>query len=187
MNRPATPVSSPGCASLFAAFFTVGIRGFGGVLPWARRMLVDERRWLDERGFTELLSLGQLLPGPNIVNLAVVLGARYAGWRGALAAAAGLLLAPMAVVLTLAELWRQLANLAWLPSILAGTAAAAAGLFVGTGMRLAAKLERRIWPAALAVATFVAIAWLRLPLLTVLAVAAPIGIALAAREAGRAR
>lgn len=155
------------------------MRGFGGVLPWARRMLVDERRWLDERGFTELLSLGQLLPGPNIVNLSVVFGSRCAGWRGALAAASGLLLAPLLIVLLLAESWRHFANLPWLQGVLSTVAAAAAGLILATGAKLAQKLDRAWWPRLLAAATFVAIAWLRMPLLLVLAVAAPCGIALA--------
>ncbi|MCX9155721.1 chromate transporter [Niveibacterium sp. 24ML] len=172
----------PRCAALFAAFFSVGMRGFGGVLPWARRMLVDERHWLDDRGFTELLSLGQLLPGPNIVNLSVVFGARCAGWRGALAAASGLLLAPLFIVLLLAEGWRHFAAVPWLQGVLTTVAAAAAGLILATGAKLAQKLEPAWWSRLLAAATFVAIAWLRLPLLAVLAVAAPCGIALAWRD-----
>ncbi|MBB4013519.1 chromate transporter [Niveibacterium umoris] len=177
----------PTCLALFLAFFTVGIRGFGGVLPWARRMLVEERRWLDEAGFTELLSLGQLLPGPNTVNLSVVFGARCAGWRGALSAAAGLLLPSLLVVLLLAETWRHFAAQVWLQQMLAAVAAAAAGLILATGAKLARKLDRRWWPAVVGAATFVAIAWLRWPLLQVLAVAAPCSVALAWLDARQAR
>src|SRR3954469_14522823 len=84
---------------LFVAFLKTGISGFGGVLPFARRMLVDERKWLTELEFNEVLSLGQFLPGPNIVNVSIMVGRRFQGAGGALAAVCGLMLLPLAMIL----------------------------------------------------------------------------------------
>jgi chromate transporter len=167
----------PDSAALFRAFLGVGLRGFGGVLPWARRMLVEERRWLDDRGFTEVLSLGQLMPGPNVVNMSIVIGSRFAGVRGAIAAFGGLMAAPIVIVLLLAEAYRHFGGIEIVQHMLSGVSAAAAGLVLATGARLAQKLERRAWMIALTAVTFVAVAWLHLPLLAVLVVIAPLGIA----------
>src|SRR5271170_6526978 len=81
---------------LFMGFLFVGLRGFGGVLPWARQMIIEERHWLTEEEFTELYSLCNLLPGPNIVNVSIALGARFQGWAGSIAAFSGLMTAPLA-------------------------------------------------------------------------------------------
>src|SRR5664279_5027684 len=99
---------TPTRGQLFTGFFKTGLSGFGGVLPHARRMLVDDRRWLTDPQFTELLSLGQTLPGPNVLNMAVVIGARFHGWRGSMIAAFGLMTAPLVIVLSLAGLDRRL-------------------------------------------------------------------------------
>ena len=87
---------------LFWAFTSLALQGFGGVLPVAQRELVEKRGWLTREEFAETLSVGQVLPGPNIVNMALMIGDRYFGWRGAFAALTGILLAPLAIVLTLA-------------------------------------------------------------------------------------
>jgi chromate transporter len=91
-------------------FTGLALRGFGGVLPWAQRVLVEERRWLTREQFVELLAFGQLLPGPNICNLALMAGDRWFGWRGALVALAGMLAAPAAVVLTIAIAYSRVAD-----------------------------------------------------------------------------
>jgi chromate transporter len=139
-------------------------------------MLVDDRRWLTDRQFTELLGLGQGLPGPNIVNMSVVIGARFHGWRGSLCAVGGLMLAPLVIVLTLAQLYEQFADSAMLNHALTGIAAAAAGLILATSARLAVKMDRNVWSFLILLAAFLAIVWLRLPLLSVLFVLAPISI-----------
>ncbi|WP_374348869.1 chromate transporter [Chitinimonas sp.] len=167
----------PSRSALASGFFQVGILGFGGVLPWARRMMVDQRHWMDDREFTELLGLGQLLPGPNIVNVAVVVGARFHGALGSLIAVAALMLAPMVIVLTLASLFSRYGHVPALQHALSGVSAAAAGLVFGMGIKLALKMERRYWTVALAGLTLAAIALWRLPLLWVLALAIPFGIA----------
>lgn len=174
--RP-TPVV-PSLGALFAGFLSVGLCGFGGTLPWARRMVVQQRRWLTAGEFTELLGLCQFLPGPNVINLSVALGARYHGAAGSLAAFSGLLSAPMAIVLTLGAIYGRFDQLPAVRHMFAGLAAAAAALVLSTALRIAAPLRRR--PAAIAVAalTFAAIAVLRAPLPAVLALMLPLSLLL---------
>ena len=108
--------TKPGPQALFLAFLSVGLSGFGGVLPFARRMLVDQKAWLDEAEFVETLALCQSLPGPNILNLSVVVGSRFAGVRGAFAALTGLTLAPVAIIIGLGLLMNALARRAAWPA-----------------------------------------------------------------------
>jgi chromate transporter len=170
---------TPTRGQLFLGFFKTGLSGFGGVLPHARRMLVDDRRWLTDPQFTELLSLGQTLPGPNVLNMAVVIGARFHGWGGSVIAALGLMTAPLVIVLSLASLYGHFAHSARLVQVLAAVAAGAAGLVLATGGRLASKMARDGGSLLVLVAAFLAVFWLRLPLLLILVVLAPISIAFA--------
>ena len=135
------PLVQPDRRALFAGFFKIGITAFGGVLPLVRRMMVDERRWVDDRDFTELLGLDQALPGPNVMNIAITIGMRFQGVPGALCAVAGLMLAPMVIILTLAMLYDHYSYSPTLKSTLAGLASVAAGLAQGFGgLMLAAAL-----------------------------------------------
>jgi chromate transporter len=165
LERPASP------RELYRAFMHLALQGFGGVLPVAQRELVERRRWLTRAGFLELLSTGQVLPGPNIVNLAIIYGDRQFGWRGALAALAGLLLAPLAIVLVLAALYAHFVDVPAVVGALRGMGAVAAGLVISTGVKMAPTLRRNPLgtPATLGagVATFVAIVWLHVPLVWV--------------------
>jgi chromate transporter len=139
--RVSDPLAAPPAVTLgelFWNFFRVAVRGFGGGLPWARRMLVDERRWLTSQEFTNALSLCQLLPGANTLNVSVVVGTRFQGARGALAAVAGLTIVPLAIVLTLGALYAQLGDILIVNAMLRGVGPAAAGLIVATGVRMAA-------------------------------------------------
>ena len=167
---------TPTRGQLFTGFFKTGLSGFGGVLPHARRMLVDDRRWLTDPQFTELLSLGQTLPGANVLNMAVILGARFHGWRGSVIAAFGLMTAPLVIVLSLASLYGHFAQSVRLAQVLAAVAAGAAGLVLATGGRLATKMARDAGSLLVLVAAFLAVFWLRLPLLLILAVLAPISV-----------
>lgn len=187
MIPPRSPDSAlvPTRAELFLGFFKTGLSGFGGVMPHARRMLVEDRRWLDDRQFTELLSLGQTLPGPNILNMAVVIGARFHGWLGSVLAALGLLSAPLVIVLSLATLYGRFAHSARLIQILAAVAAAAAGLVLATGGRLATRMDRDAGSIFILVVAFLANFWLRLPLLGILLVLGPLSIGLAWRRLRR--
>ncbi|OWY37827.1 chromate transporter [Xenophilus sp. AP218F] len=184
-----TNLRKPDRRELFAGFFSIGLTGFGGVLPLAHNMLVIRRRWLSEADFAELLGLGQVLPGPNIVNVAVAVGARFHGAAGSLIAVAALLLAPMAIVLTLASLYARFHGDPLVAGALRGLAAAAAGLILAMGLRLAANLERRGWSLAVVAAGFLEIAVLRWPLPWVLLNLFPLTLALAwlgrKREAAR--
>ena len=172
----------PTPAALFAVFFSIAVSGFGGTLPFARRTLVERRGWLSADDFTETLSLCQSLPGPNVVNMSIVVGARACGWRGSIAAFAGLVGTPVLVVIALGALYSRFGGLDQVRHALIGLGAAAAGLVVATAGRMAEPLLRsRPWVAApFIAAAFLAVAIARLPLPWVLVVLAPISIAAAA-------
>jgi chromate transporter len=170
---------APSLADLFLAFLGVALMGFGGVMPWARRMLVEKRKWMDDREFAEALALAQFLPGGNIMNLAVAVGQRYRGAPGSLAAAAGLLLGPVVLVTTVAALFLRYGQNAPMKAALAGVAAGAAGLMLSMAAKLARPLVDggALAPLAIAVAAFAAIAIIQLPLLPVVLVLAPLSVA----------
>jgi chromate transporter len=135
LPRPAS------AAELFRVFTRLSLLGFGGVLPIAQHELVVRQRWLSKAQFVELLGLGQVLPGPNIVNVALMLGDRYFGWRGALAAVGGLLLLPWAIVLALAVLYQEFASMPTVAGALRGMGAVAAGLVLAMALRLVGALK----------------------------------------------
>jgi chromate transporter len=171
----------PTLGALFLGFFSCGMSGFGGVLPWARRMLVEQRHWLTGPEFTDLLALCQFLPGPNVVNLSVAVGARFGGAAGALVSITGLLAAPVAIVIVLGVFYARYGQLGWVQHGFAGLAAAASGLVLSMALKIAAPLWRLPLGAAVAVATFLAVAMLRLPLLLTMLVLVPASIFLSAR------
>lgn len=165
---------SPG--ELFMAFMKLGLQGFGGVLPVARHALVEDYRWLTMQEFTDIVSRCQALPGPNIVNVSICIGGRHFGAKGAIAASAGLLLAPFVLLLLLAILYSSYAQVPAVANALRGVAAVAAGLILGTVLRMAASPRVRSWRAVFGVAAFAAVSWFRLPLALVLAVGVPLSI-----------
>ncbi|HWK43879.1 MAG TPA: chromate transporter [Stellaceae bacterium] len=171
--------------ALFSGFFGIGMMGFGGVLPLARRMIVDQRRWLTAAEFTDILSLCQFLPGPNIGNVSVVLGARFRGIPGSIAAFAGLMTMPMVIVLSLGALYTRFSHLEAVHHMFAGISAAAAGLVLAMGWQMAAPLRSRASGIVIMLLAFAGIAILRLPLLAVLLVLAPLSIALSWWQARR--
>jgi chromate transporter len=159
-------------SDIFFTFNALALQGFGGVLPVAQRALVEKKRWLTQAQFVEMLSIGQILPGPNIVNLSLMVGDRHFGWRGALAALGGMLLLPMVIVLMLTALYTQFADHAVVSGALRGMGAVAAGLILATGFKLLTSLKTNVLglPVCLALAalTFVAVAVMRWPLVWVL-------------------
>ena len=169
----------PGLRELFLRFTQVSLSGFGGVMPFARRMLVEERRWLSAEEFTDVLSLCQLLPGPNIVNVAVCVGARYHGVRGALAAFAGLMTAPFFIILALGALYTRYGHLPAVSALFHGISASAAGLVVAMGLKMATSRRLRSAMALFALITFIGIALVRLPLVVFLLGAVPLSVAAA--------
>jgi len=127
---------------LFRVFSVLALQGFGGVLPIAQRELVERRLWLTREQFVELLSVSQVLPGPNVVNLALMIGDRFFGWRGALAALAGMLAMPLVIVLTLAAVYARFASEPLVAGALRGMGAVAAGLIIAMGLKLMPTLAR---------------------------------------------
>jgi chromate transporter len=168
--EPAADTCAPASKwALFSVFNRMSLQGFGGVLPIAQRELVERERWLTRAEFLELLSVGQVLPGPNVVNVALMFGDRHFGLRGALAALAGMLLAPLVIVLLLAALYAHFASVPMVAGALRGMGAVAAGLVLSTALKLAPALQANVLgrPRGLAVAalTFAVISGLHAPLL----------------------
>ena len=168
----------PSLGGIFTGFFMIGVRGFGGVLPWARRTIVEERRWLTPAEFTDLLGLCQFLPGGNIMNVAVALGARFRGVPGAIAAVLGLMLAPVAIVIALGAVYDQYAEHPVVRRAFAALAAAASAFVLTASLRIAAPLRGRWLALAVTALTFVAIALIRAPLPLAMPVLAALSILL---------
>ena len=157
---------------LFVSFTILALQGFGGVLAVVQRELVEKKRWMTREEFVEEWSVAQIMPGPNVINLAVVIGSRYFGFRGAVVAVAGMLAMPLVVVIALALVYAEFAGNPQVANALRGMGAVAAGLITATGLKLAAALKKHPLGiplcTALGVCTFAAIALLRVPLLWVL-------------------
>jgi chromate transporter len=176
--QSATPI--PSHADLFLAFFQITLSGFGGTLPWTRRMFIEKKRWMTAEEFNDIYALCQFLPGPNIVNLTAVFGSRMRGPTGAMAAWAGFLLVPFCVMLIAALLYERYGDVAAVRNVLSGVAPAAAGLLIATVAKMAAPMFRSFGPAPLVLlATAFAIGVMRWPLLLVLLVLLPASIGLA--------
>ena len=150
--------TAPGPLDLFRGFARVGLSGFGGVLPWARRMLVDVEGWLTAEEFNVLLGLCQFLPGPNVVNLAVAVGVRCCGWRGAVSGALGLMLGPVLIALMLGLLYAGYGEVPVVQSMLHGITLVGAGLIIATGLRMGSNVKDRAVYLPFTVAAFVALA-----------------------------
>lgn len=168
-----------GNLDLFLAFSGISIMGFGGVLPWVRWMIVERKHWLNEEEFVNALSLCQILPGGNVMNIAVYIGARFGGLSGAISAFVGLLLAPCLIVLALGGLYQAYGHLPAVQGMFRGAAACAAGLILGMGLRLAWRYRRDLRTLPVIAITILAMVWLKAPLLLVLATVLPASLALA--------
>ena len=184
----ASPLAGVSRTQLFTSFLKMGLLGFGGVLPWARRVLVDERRWLGDREFAELIGLCQVMPGPNVVNLSVIIGARAQGPIGSLIAVTGILFVPVGVMLLIATFYASVAHEPLARNAIAAASAAAGGLIFGTGMRLLLQTRPPLRGLVIGGAAFVAVGVLQWPLLSVIVVLIVVAVALeghAARTGGK--
>jgi chromate transporter len=170
--RQETPTS----AELFFGFFKLGLIGFGGVLPLARRMVVEDRKWLTGEEFTELLGLCQFLPGGNIINMSVAIGSKFQGVAGALSALLGLIVAPTAIVIGLGVIYDQFNGDPRVQHMFAGLAAAAAGLLISMAVKIVLPLRRRPVAIVIAAICFLAIAIFGFPLVPTMLVLAPLSI-----------
>jgi chromate transporter len=171
----------PSLGELFKAFLIVSVSGFGGALPWARRMIVEQRRWMTAEEFNDAFALAQFLPGPNLVNFSVVFGLRFGGRMGAFVAFAGLLGPPLVIVTILAILYAQFGDLEVLSRILKGVTAAAAGLLIAVVAKMAMPMFLKRWNSApvIAMLAFLGVAIMQLPLPWVFVVLAPVSVVLA--------
>ena len=162
LRRPGSP------RELFVAFTLLALQGFGGVIVVAQRVLCEDKRWLKSTEFVEMLSIGQVIPGPNVCNVALMLGDRFFGWRGAVAALGGLLTVPFGIVLALVAIYARWAASPAIAGALRGMGAVSAGLIAGTALKLAQSLRFNPLgvPACvvLGAAAFVLVGVLRLPL-----------------------
>ena len=169
---PTGPARPQSLGDLFISFTLLALQGFGGVLAVVQRELVEKKRWMTREEFVEEWAVAQIMPGPNVVNLSLMIGARYFGFKGAMAALAGMLVAPLCVVLALALVYGQVADHPGVQGALRGMSAVAAGLIAATGLKLMGALQKNVLglPACIVLGglCFAAIALLRWPLVYVL-------------------
>lgn len=181
------PLASPrSCAHLFTAFTRLALQGFGGVIAIAQHELVERERWLSRDEFLELLSVAQVLPGPNVVNLSLMIGDRFFGWRGACAALGGMLLAPLGLMLLLAALYGQFSHHPRVSGALRGMGAVSAGLVLATAWKLLGSLRQnplgRPLCVAIGLATLLLVVALKWPLAGVIAALGAVSVLLAWRR-----
>ena len=170
---------------LFTAFLMIGVLGFGGLAAIAYHVLVERRRWLSPKEFTEVFGVCSILPGGNILNAAVMLGDRYHGLSGIGVGLCGLLAAPIALLMLVVTTYDAFSSLPDVQAGMVGAASAAAGLIFGTAARLAQGAERTLASLLVVLATFVAVGVLRLPLWAAVGLVAPVSIAWSFHSARR--
>src|SRR5271165_3863160 len=176
---PETASPPPSIGELFVAFAKISLSGFGGVLAWARRMMVEERKWMTSEQFNEAYALCSFLPGGNIINLSIIFGGRLRGPLGAVASLAGLLGPPMILILIIGAIYAHYGDLPGLRRALTAVASAAAGLMLATVAKMARPLfrNRAVVSPVIAVSTFFGIAIMHWPLPYVLLAIVPVSIA----------
>ncbi len=186
---PTPPAERPrpqSLTDLFVSFTLLALQGFGGVLAVVQRELVERKQWLTQDEFIEDWAVAQVMPGPNVVNLSMMIGGRYFGLAGAMAALAGMLAVPLVLVLLLAALHANFAGNPGVAGALRGMAAVSAGMIGAAGLKMSGALARNPiplpWGVAIAVLAFGAVALLRLPLLWVLLGLGGLGCVLAYRR-----
>jgi chromate transporter len=162
---------------LARAFALVGLCAFGGVMPWVYRTVVEKERWLDKAEFSELWSMGLILPGATSTNIAGMLGHRLGGPRGAGAAVAGLLTPPFVIVIAMAILYQRFGDVPAVHGMVRGVTAVAAGLVLATAAKLATGQRRKLGIAVFGGAAFLGMTVLRWPLFAVVGLLIPISLA----------
>ena len=175
----------PSLTDLFLGYAKVGLLGFGGVGPIARHVIVVERKWLTEREYAEILGLGQVLPGPNVGNASIMIGRRFGGLAGALAVTAGFYTGPLCILVMLALFYDRFGQEPGVERFMHGIAAAAAGMVLGTALKMAGKLKPPPEILAVGLLTVFAAFVLRPPLYFVVLGAGALGIGAATWRAMR--
>ena len=167
---------------LFLGYAKIGLLGFGGVGPWSRHVIVEERKWLSERDYAEILGLGQILPGPNVGNASVMIGRRFHGFQGALLATAGLYIGPLAILVVLSIPYELYGTRPGVAPFMQGVAAAAAGMVMGMAIKMGQNLRPPPELIVVGLLAIVGAAFLRLPLPLIVLVLAPLGVWLSLRR-----
>ena len=179
-NPPATPTRVIGLPELFRGFATIGMLGFGGVATVSRHVIVEQYRWLSEKEYATVLGVGQVLPGANTVNAAVIIGDRFQGPKGSLVSVLGLMVLPILIVMALAALYNRFADVPAVNIALTAAGASAAGMVIGTGLKMLSKIRPGLagWIIVLlAVAIIIGLHW---PLVRVVLLMVPVALVLTA-------
>jgi chromate transporter len=176
----------PTRTDLFLTYGKIGLIGFGGINAWARRVLVEEKRWLTEQEYAETLGLGQVLPGPNALNAAIMVGDRFHGAAGAFLAPVAMFGGPLIILMGLAVRYDSYGEVPLVKAVLAGVAAAAAGMVLGTAVKMAQRLKPTLALLAVGLCALAAAGFFRVPLPMVVLGLAPFGI-LAAWHGARSK
>ena len=167
---------TPSLKDLFVGFAKIGILGFGGVAAIARHIIVEEKKWLDDKEYATVLGIGQILPGANTVNVGVIIGDRYQGKLGSLACVIGLMIMPTIIVIFLAIAYQQFSSIKQVQIALIGASSAAAGMILGTGLKMLSKLKIQLSDYAIITLTIIVVAVFNWPLTSALIVLIPISI-----------
>lgn len=154
----------PNNKELFTGFMKLGLLGFGGVLPLAHRMIVDNKQWLNSAEFTNLLGICQILPGGNIINMAVAIGYEFQGIKGAISSLIGLIFFPTIIVVLIYELYAQFQSIPTVKHMIEGLAAAAAGLLFAMGLKMLKPILKSYLTLFTILLTFVFMLWFKIPL-----------------------
>ena len=180
-TRESAPARTVGKMELFLGFLKIGLLGFGGIAPWARHVIIEERQWLTEQEFAAILGVGQVLPGPNTMNASVMIGDRFQGVTGALLCLLGQMAMPLVIVTTLAVVYDRFATVPDVHAAVTGAAAGAAGLVLGTAIKMARRLKPTTAALLLTGVAFVAIGLLEWPLVPVVLILVPLSILVSTR------
>jgi chromate transporter len=171
-----TSVTRPSAAEIFRTFFLIGLCGFGGVLPWTRYRLVEKLGWLTASEFSELLAVAQIFPGPNVANIGTILGRRYSGAAGAVAAVTGLYLAPSIIIIGVGYSYSYWSGSPVVSRLLDGLIPAVVGLVLATSVKLIRAVKLSVHSALFIVIPALAVGLAKLPLLLTMLVLAPVAI-----------
>ena len=181
MDAPDTPESARtvSLAELFHGFLMIGLQGFGGIAVAAQYIIVESRRWLTPKEFVEMFGICSILPGGNFMNATIMIGARYQGVLGSITAMIGLLLMPLLILIAVAVSYEHFSYIPEVRAATAGAASAAAGLMIATAIKLGRGVSWALVPAVSAIATFIVVGFLRVPLWMVVVTIGPFSVGLA--------
>jgi chromate transporter len=171
-----TPAVHVGLKDLFFAFLKIGLLGFGGVAPMAHHVIVEDRAWFSEEEYAALFGVSQVLPGGNIINAAAMIGDRFRGGIGAIVATAGLMLMPLAILMTLATLYDHFSQLPAVHAAIGGSASAAAGLIIGMAVKMMRRIELSPEAVLFVLLAFCSVGLMRWSLIATVVALAPVSI-----------